>query len=140
MRHITGTNPQTGETIEGQYPVADENTVEATMQKAWTAWKTYRSFSGKKKAAFLRAIADEIEGAEGLVGRAMLESGLPEGRITGERGRTCNQLRMFATLVEEGSWVEATIDKAQPDRQPVSQGRYPENAGTYRSGGRLYGQ
>jgi alpha-ketoglutaric semialdehyde dehydrogenase len=119
MRHITGTNPQTGETIEGQYPVADENTVEATMQKAWTAWKTYRSFSGKKKAAFLRAIADEIEGAEGLVGRAMLESGLPEGRITGERGRTCNQLRMFATLVEEGSWVEATIDKAQPDRQPI---------------------
>lgn len=119
MKYITATNPQTGTKIEGQYPVADKHMVDSTMKKAWTAWKTYRNLSGKQKGAFLRAIADEIEQAEGLVDRVMLESGLPEGRVKGERGRTCNQLRLFAALVEEGSWVEATIDQAQPDRQPL---------------------
>ncbi len=119
MKYLSGTNPQTGEQLTGEYPIANEQTVDTAMQKAWTAWKTYRTFSGKKKATFLRAIAEEIEQAEGLVDRAMQESGLPEGRIKGERGRTCNQLRMFADLVENGSWVEATIDQAQPDRQPI---------------------
>src|SRR5690606_35906054 len=47
------------------------------------------------------------------------ESGLPEGRARGERGRTMGQLRAFADLLNEGSWVEATIDEAQLDRQPV---------------------
>ncbi len=119
MNHITSINPQTGETLEGQYPIAEKNDIDATMDQAWEAWKSYRHFSGKQKAEFLRAIADEVENAEGLVERAMQESGLPEARIKGERGRTCNQLRLFADLVEEGSWVEATIDKAQPDRQPI---------------------
>ena len=48
----------------------------------------------------------------------MQESGLPEGRITGERGRTIGQLRLFAEIAKEGSWVEASIDTAIPDRTP----------------------
>ncbi|MEM9144257.1 MAG: aldehyde dehydrogenase (NADP(+)), partial [Bacteroidota bacterium] len=47
------------------------------------------------------------------------ETGLPEGRAKGERGRTCFQLRTFADLVEEGSWINATIDTAVPDREPL---------------------
>ena len=44
---------------------------------------------------------------------------MPEGRAKGERGRTIGQLRSFANLVAEGSWVEATIDTAQPNREPM---------------------
>ena len=47
------------------------------------------------------------------------ETGLPEGRAKGERGRTVGQLRSFADLVSEGSWVEASIDTAEPNRQPM---------------------
>ena len=47
------------------------------------------------------------------------ESGLPEGRAIGERGRTIFQLRTFANLVKEGSWVEAVIDTADLNRQPI---------------------
>src|SRR5262249_10081311 len=54
-----------------------------------------------------------------LVERATLETGLPAARIQAETARTCNQLRLFAGLIEEGSWVDARIDPAQPDRKPV---------------------
>ena len=49
----------------------------------------------------------------------MEETNLPEPRLVGERGRTCNQLRQFAAMVKEGSWVEARIDTAIPDRMPL---------------------
>ena len=93
---------------------------ELAVAKASKAYKTYKKKSGKEKAAFLRAIADEIEllGTE-LIGRACAESGLPEGRITGERGRTVGQLRLFASVLEDGSWVEASIDTALPTRLPA---------------------
>src|SRR5690606_13231410 len=50
--------------------------------------------------------------------RCMQETGLPEARLKGERGRTVTQLNMFAAYVREGSWVEARIDKADPNRTP----------------------
>jgi 2,5-dioxopentanoate dehydrogenase len=49
----------------------------------------------------------------------MRESGLPRGRLEGERGRTVGQLRLFAEVVREGSWLEARIDPAMPDRKPL---------------------
>jgi NADP-dependent aldehyde dehydrogenase len=51
--------------------------------------------------------------------RYCMESGLPEGRFAGERGRTVFQLRLFAQLLREGSWVDARIDPALPERQPL---------------------
>lgn len=117
---FSATNPTNQETLAGDFPVASIEEVDLAVQKAWSAWKSYRQFSGKQKAAFLNAIAAEIENlGDTLVERVMQESGLPEGRVRGERGRTCNQLRLFARLIEEGSWVEASIDKAQPERQPI---------------------
>jgi 2,5-dioxopentanoate dehydrogenase len=84
------------------------------------AFATYRHFSGKQKAAFLRAIAEEIELlGETLINTASRESNLPTARFMGERGRTIGQLRLFADYIEEGSWVDATIDTAIPDRQPL---------------------
>jgi NADP-dependent aldehyde dehydrogenase len=84
------------------------------------AFEQYGRMPGKSKAAFLRQIAENIEAlGPQLVNRATVETGLPAARIQGETARTCNQLRMFAALVEEGSWVDARIDRAQPDRKPL---------------------
>ena len=94
--------------------------IDAAMQKADAAFQSYRHFSRQQKAAFLRNTGDEIEAlGDELIQTAMAESGLPQDRITGERGRTCGQLRLFANYIEEGSWVEAVIDRADPARQPM---------------------
>ena len=99
---------------------ASPEELDSAVSLAAEAFKTYRDMGGDKKAQFLRAIAKGIEDlGDELIETYTTESGLPEGRAKGERGRTCGQLRMFADLVEEGSWVEASIDTAVPDRQPV---------------------
>lgn len=115
-----GYNPATAETLHGQFPGATEGEIKRTVQLASSAFHVYGKISGTKKAKFLNAIADEILAlGDGLIERCCDESGLPEARIIGERGRTIGQLRMFADLVAKGSWIEASIDTAQPDRAPV---------------------
>lgn len=72
------------------------------------------------RAALLRSIAEELEfGSAELVERAMAETGLPRPRLEGELGRAAGQARLFAGVVEEGSWVEARIDHGDPDRTPT---------------------
>ncbi len=94
--------------------------IDAAMQRAYTAFLHYRHTSGKDKATFIRAIADEIEAlGEAVIEVAMRETHLPAARLIGERARTCFQLRNIAEVVAEGSWVEATIETALPDRQPL---------------------
>ena len=101
------------------FKIATTSELDAAIQKAHEAFQTYRHFTGKSKAKFLRAIAAEIEAlGDQLIHAAMAEAGLPEGRIVGERGRTIGQLRLFADHVEEGSWVSAIIEKGNPARQP----------------------
>jgi len=91
--------------------------VDAALCEAQVAFLSYKNMSGKKKAEFLRGIADEIEAlGKDLVNTAMRETNLTEARIINERGRTTGHCRMFADLVEEGSWVEARVDTAQPNR------------------------
>ncbi|WP_428658303.1 aldehyde dehydrogenase (NADP(+)) [Runella sp.] len=100
----------------------DANTtqIDQAMQRAYAAFLQYRHTSGKDKAAFIRAVADEIEAlGEAVIEVAMRETHLPAARLTGERGRTCFQLRNIADVVAEGSWIEATIDTALPERQPL---------------------
>lgn len=90
------------------------------LKEAQVAFLSYKNFSGKKKAEFLRAIADEIEAlGQELVATAMKETNLPEARIINERGRTTGHCRMFADLVEEGSWLEARVDTSNPNRAPA---------------------
>ena len=117
---VVSVNPQDGSTLEGSFHAATVDEIEQAMQKAAGAYKTYRQLSGSKKADFLEAIAEEIMAlGDELIQRAMAESALPEPRIVGERGRTVNQLKLFAQLVREGSWVEASVDQAMPDREPL---------------------
>ena len=101
------------------YEASNEEINEAVLL-ASEAFQKYRMISGKEKAAFLNAIADEILALDDeLIQVYCSETGLPEGRAKGERGRTVFQLRSFADLVAEGSWVNATIDTAQPERTPL---------------------
>ncbi|MEM8548806.1 MAG: aldehyde dehydrogenase (NADP(+)), partial [Pseudomonadota bacterium] len=94
--------------------------VDTALAAAEGARAVLRHKSGTDIAALLSRIADEIEAlGDELITTGMRESGLPEARLLGERGRTCGQLRAFADLVEEGSWVEASIDTALPDRTPL---------------------
>ena len=94
--------------------------INQVLAKSNQSYKAYRHTSGKQKATFLRAIAEEIEAlGDALIETASRESNLPTARFMGERGRTTGQLRMFADYVEEGSWVDATIDTAIPNRQPI---------------------
>lgn len=94
--------------------------VDAALELAESASGDYRMRSGAERAAFLEKIADEIMAlGDELIARAHQETGLPEARLTGERARTTGQLRMFAGVAREGSWVDARIDTALPDRQPA---------------------
>ena len=94
--------------------------IEIIMQQSWNAFYVYRKCSLKQRADFMRAIAREIEAlGDELLKITGEETNLPEARLVGERGRTCNQLRQFAALLKEGSWVEARVDTAIPDRTPL---------------------
>ncbi|MBL7473850.1 aldehyde dehydrogenase (NADP(+)) [Robertkochia sediminum] len=113
-------NPASNDANEWIFYEAHESELDLAIEAANRDLKTYSNFSGKKKGAFLRAIAEELEILrKHIVHAYCLETGLPDGRANGELGRTINQLLMFATLVEEGSWVEASIDTAIPDRAPI---------------------
>src|SRR3954463_1710017 len=106
--------------LPGDFSVATEKEIQEAVAKATTAFEIYQRTSFAQRAEFLDTIADEIiELGDALIERAHLESGLPEARITGERGRTVGQLKLFAALLREGSFVEAIIDPALPQRKPL---------------------
>jgi 2,5-dioxopentanoate dehydrogenase len=113
-------NPQLNIENEPIYTEATSEEINEAATLATSAFKIFRVISGEQKATFLNAIADEILALDDtLIKVYCSETGLPEGRAKGERGRTVGQLRSFAKLVQEGSWVEATIDTALEDRQPL---------------------
>ena len=115
-----GVDPSTCAKLEPAYYSATAEQVDSAARLAGDAFGIYGRASGKQKAALLRKIAENIESlGDLLVGRATQETGLPAARIKTETARTCFQLRMFAALVEEGSWIDARIDHADPDRTPL---------------------
>lgn len=114
------TNPADNSRLPADFHAASERDVDTAMQLAESAFDTYRQTTGEQRAIFLERIADEIMAmGDELIRRAGEETGLPDTRLTGERARTVNQLKMFAQVVREGSWVDARIDTALPDRQPL---------------------
>ncbi|PWC35737.1 aldehyde dehydrogenase (NADP(+)) [Azospirillum sp. TSO35-2] len=113
-------NPATGETLEPGFGGGGAAEVERACALAWDAFDAFRDSGLEQRAAFLEAVAQNIlDLGDELITRAMAESGLPRPRLEGERGRTVGQLRLFAQVVREGSWLEARIDPALPDRAPL---------------------
>nr|WP_295921327.1 aldehyde dehydrogenase (NADP(+)) [uncultured Dyadobacter sp.] len=119
-RKLKAYAPATDTFLAEDFYSATAEEVERTMQLAESAFDSYSSVPAARRADFLVAITEEILAlGDQLLQRANFETGLPLARLQGERARTINQLMQFADLLREGSWIEASIDTAQPDRAPV---------------------
>ncbi|MBZ0331496.1 aldehyde dehydrogenase (NADP(+)) [Halomonas sp. ANAO-440] len=117
---IHAVNPATGETLEPTFGGGSKAEVERACELAEAAFGAYRETTLEQRGTFLETIAAEIEAiGDELIERAMAESGLPRARLEGERGRTCGQLRLFASVVRAGEWLDVRLDPALPDREPM---------------------
>src|SRR5882724_5153010 len=113
-------HPVSGQSLEPGFSPAAPADVDLALQLACEAFAVYGRASGAEHGAFLRKIAGKIESiGDELVERAQQETALPKPRLQGETARTCGQRRMCAQVAEEGSWVCARIDRAEPDRKPA---------------------
>lgn len=113
-------NASTGETLEPVYRDATAAEINAALESAAGAMAALAAITPSARASLLEGVAAELEAGGGpIVDRAGLETGLPRARLESELGRTTAQLRLFAALVREGSWVDARIDRALPDRKPA---------------------
>ena len=116
---LFGINPATGERLQPAFREASDADVNAAVAAATRAFEYTLDLPPRWPAELLDAIADRIMAlGEALLERGEAETALPRGRLTMERGRTVNQIKMFADIVREGSWVEPVIDSADPQRQP----------------------
>lgn len=113
-------NPANNQALDGAFTNVTTAQIDEAVNNAATAFNVLRKKDKNSIAVFLDQIADEILNlGDLLIERCHLETGLPVARLQGERGRTMNQLKLFATVVREGSWVDARIDTAIPDRSPI---------------------
>jgi alpha-ketoglutaric semialdehyde dehydrogenase len=118
---LHATDPTTGQSLQPGFIPATAAEVEVAVRLASEAFASYSRVSGRERAALLRVIATKIESIAGeIIERAGRETALPPARLQGETARTCAQLRLFAQVAEEGSWVSARIDRADPDRKPAA--------------------
>ena len=119
-RTFHGIDPATGDKTTPPILEATASEVDQALQAADACFAQYRRLGSERTATFLEAIAEEWMGlGDELLQQAQRETALPMGRLNGERARMVNQTRMFAALVREGSWVDARIDRGDPQRQPL---------------------
>src|ERR1700729_3043530 len=117
---LYASDPTTGQHLQPGFISATAEEVELAVTLAAKAFAAYSRVPGRARGAFLRKIAANIESIAGdVVERAGKETALPPARLQGETARTCAQLRLFAEVAEEGSWVAARIDNADPNRKPA---------------------
>src|SRR4051794_12859437 len=111
-REVVSINPRTGETVEVVAPETTPEEVDALCEAALAAAPALDGLGRSGRAALLRALADALEGRrEDVVAVADRETALGTARLNGELTRTCYQLRLFAEVLEEGSYLEAAIDR-----------------------------
>ncbi|WP_417247138.1 aldehyde dehydrogenase (NADP(+)) [Celeribacter sp.] len=98
-------------------------TPELVAQACVAAHKAFAGFAAttrEARAVLLETIADEIDArGDAITEVGSAETGLPEGRLVGERGRTTGQLRLFATHIRNGDYLDRRHDEALPERQPL---------------------
>lgn len=113
-------DPSTNVATGPEYSLLDEDQVSLGTTAAIEAFGDYRRIGPQERAQFLNAAADKIEAAgEVIISTAMMETGLPHARLTGELARTVNQLRLFAKVAAAGDHLGVRIEPALPDRQPL---------------------
>ena len=117
---LYATDPTTGQPLPPGFVPANTEEVELAIRLAADTIAVQCRTPGRKRGEFLRKIAAKIESiAAELIERAKQETALQQPRLQGETARTCGQLRLFAQVAEEGSWVGARIDRANPNREPT---------------------
>ena len=117
---LHGIEAASGAPLEPAFGGASEAQLEAACAAAWSAFDTYRETPLERRASFLEGIAQAIiDIGEPLIARCVAETGLPRARIEGERARTMGQLRLFASVLREGSFLDLRLDPAQPERKPL---------------------
>ncbi|GAA0972556.1 Alpha-ketoglutaric semialdehyde dehydrogenase [Nocardioides aquaticus] len=110
----------TGAEIGPEFGLLDLDQLDRAVAAAADAAATYRATTPAERSALLTAMAEEIEAdRDDLVACAVAESGLPEGRIAGEVGRTTGQLRLFAGVAASGDHLGVRLDPALPERTPL---------------------
>lgn len=113
-------DPERRRPLDPPFHEATEQEIDRAMRLAARAHRELRRQPRLARAALLEDIAARIEDlGEALLERTHQETALPMARLTMERGRTVGQLRMFANVVREGAFLQARIDHAQPNRQPL---------------------
>jgi NADP-dependent aldehyde dehydrogenase len=119
-KSLSSTNPATQKALEPGYHAATAQEVELAGHLAAQAFIEYGRWPATRRAELLGRIASLLEANKaGVVERANQETALPAPRLEGEMARTCGQLRLFASLLEEGWWVDARIDRGDPNRKPA---------------------
>ncbi|MGE4619627.1 MAG: aldehyde dehydrogenase (NADP(+)) [Planctomycetota bacterium] len=117
---LQGINPIDGQALDPIFPEATEDNIDVAVRSALSVHERRGAGDPEQRAKLLEAAADRIEalGAE-ITARGVQETGLPEARFEGERGRTCHQLRLFASVVREGLFQNPIIETALPQREPL---------------------
>src|SRR5439155_7035185 len=117
---VPAINPATGSRLEPEYFWTSLAEVDQTAQLAAKAFAEFNRWPTNRRAGLLRRIAELIEAnAPAIQQRANLETALPLARLQAETARTCGQLRLFASLIEEGWWLDARIDHGDANRKPL---------------------
>ena len=120
LGEVRGIDAASGAVLEPVFGGASEAQLEAACAAAWSAFDTYRETSLEQRAMFLESVAQNIiDLGDMLIERCVTETGLPRPRIEGERARTAGQLRLFASVLREGSFLDLRLDPPQPDRKPL---------------------
>lgn len=106
--------------LDPPYLATTRTELEEACRLAREAFPIYSALPAQLRGAFLREIANGLEAIEAdLIERIGLETALPPARVQAENARTRFQLRMFADLIEEGSWIDARIEQGDPTRTPL---------------------
>jgi 2,5-dioxopentanoate dehydrogenase len=116
-----GYNPNSGEPLSPVFKEATKSEINESIVLANSAFASYRKTSSSQRSLFLETIAANIEAlGDDLLKIINEETALPLTRLTGERGRTTGQLRLFAQLLRDGKWNKEIVDEPLPDRKPMA--------------------
>ncbi|MFE2756775.1 aldehyde dehydrogenase (NADP(+)) [Actinosynnema sp. NPDC059335] len=114
-----GYDPRTGQPVGEAVPETSAVEVDAVARAGEAAFPAWAALPAAERASVLEAVANALDAASGpLVEIADAETALGVPRLTTELKRTTNQLRLFGEVLREGSYVEATLDSANPDIIP----------------------
>ena len=117
---LQAVNPATGQSLPGTFAAPSDQQVDHACKLALAAAPAYAALPPEQRAAFLEAVAEELEAAKpALVERAGLETGLPPARLGGELARAAGQFRLYAGVLRAGQYLDVRMDTPLPDRKPL---------------------